>query len=91
MATNYTNRLASQSLKGQAVIVTVNSSDAANLWRLSRGQLATNQSSSKTGTVGSIDVYGTSFEVIPIQPDRDFASSNVYGYLAVGETVIINT
>lgn len=91
MATNFTNRRDSQSLKGQAVLVTLNASDSANLYLLRKGQLATNNSSGKTGTVGAIDVYGHSFWVSPIQPERDFASASVYGYLAVNETVIINT
>ena len=90
MATqNFTTTKASQSLRGQAVLVSVNGSDAANLYKLSEGQLATNNSSSKTGTVGKIDVYGHSFWVKPIQPNMDFASVTPYGYLASGETVIV--
>lgn len=90
MATNYTNREAAQALKGQAVLVTVNSSDSANLYLLRKGQLATN-ASGKTGTVYSVDVYGTSFLVTPIQPDRDFGSTSVYGYLPVGDVVSVST
>ncbi len=90
MATqNFSNRIASQSLRGTAVIVTCDGTDAANIYKLAKGQLATNQSSNKTGTVGFIDVYGHVFEVLPIQPDKDFASAGVYGYLANAEVVIV--
>ena len=89
--TNYTNQKASQSLNGQAVLVTLNSADAANLHLLSKGMLCTNNSSGKTGTVYSVDTFGTSFLVSPIQPDKNFESSGTYGYLAVSETVIVTT
>lgn len=91
MATqDFTNQLASQSLNGQAVIVTVNGTDAANLYKLREGQLATNLTSNKTGTVHSVDVYGTSFRIMPIQPDKNFDSApTVYGYLRASETVTV--
>lgn len=91
MATNFTNRKASQSLRGQAALVTLDGSDSASLYLVAKGMLCTNNSSGKTGTVNFVDVYGHSFSVSPIQPDRDFASLTPYGYLAVGETVIVNT
>lgn len=92
MSTGYTNRKSSQSLRGQAVLVTCNSTDAANIYLLRKGQLATMASSSNTGTVGFIDIYGISFEVNPIQPDKTFESGGgVYGYLAVGEVVTVST
>lgn len=91
MATNYVNRKASQSLRGQAVLVTLDSTDAANMYLLREGMLCTNSSSGKTGTVEKVNVYGNSFAVSPIQPNMDFASASVYGYLAVGETVSVNT
>lgn len=90
MATqNFTNRKASQSLPGESVLVTVDGTDSANLYKLREGQLCTNNSSGKTGTVHRVDVYGTSFSVNPIQPNMTFESSSVYGYLAVNETVIV--
>ncbi len=91
MSTNFTNQKASQSLRGQAVIVSLNAADSANLYLLRRGQVATNSSSGKTGTIGSIDVYGHSFRVIPIQINTDFASASTYGYLAASETVGVAT
>ena len=90
MATNFTNQKASQSLRGQAVLVTLNSSDAGNLYKVTKGALCTNNSSGKTGTVATVNVYGNSFWVSPIQPDRTFESSGTYGYLAANETVIVN-
>lgn len=89
--TNFTNQKASQSLAGQAVLVTCNGTDSANLYKLAEGQIATNSSSSKTGTVGAIDVYGHTFQVLPLQMDMDFASASVYGYLAAAETVSVTT
>lgn len=91
MATNFTNRKASQSLRGQAVLVSLDSSDSANLYLVQEGMLCTNSSSGKTGTVSRVNVYGTSFWVSPIQPDRTFESAGVYGYLANGETVSVTT
>ncbi len=91
MSTNFTNRKASQSLRGQAVIVSLNAADSFNLYLLAKGQVATNSSSGKTGTVGHIDVYGHSFQVVPIQPNTDFSSATTYGYLASGETVGVAT
>lgn len=92
MATSYVNRKSSPALAGQAVLVTVNSSDAANLYLLREGQLATNTDNNKTGTIESIDVYGTSFKVTPIQPDRTFdGAPSVYGYLGVGATISVAT
>ena len=91
MAISVTNQKAYPSLNGQAVLVTLNSTDAAELENLSEGQICTNASSSKTGTIHRVDYYGTSFWINPIQPDKNFASAGVYGYLAAGETVNITT
>lgn len=92
MATNVTNRKASQSLRGTSVIVTLDSSDAENLPDFSEGMLCTVSSSGDTGTIYSVDYKGNSFKVIPIQPDKTFQSSTggVYGYLAVDETVSVD-
>lgn len=85
-----TNRKASQSLRGASVLVTLDDNDIQTyLPDIIEGQLATNDSSNKTGTVGRVDYYGSSFQVIPIQPDRNFDSVSTYGYLAVSETITI--
>ena len=86
-----TNQKASQSLRGQAVIVTLDDTDSAELANISEGDSCVNDSSGKTGTIYSVDTKGHSFKISPIQPDRDFASASVYGYLAVNETITITT
>lgn len=87
MATSQvTNRKAAQSLMGTSVLVTLNSTDAAQLVNYSEGDLVTNDSNSKTGLINKVDYEGNSFSVNPIQPDRDFG---VYGYLASGQTVTV--
>jgi hypothetical protein len=90
MATNFTNRKASQALDGQTVIVTLNSSDSANLGLVEEGMLATH-SNGKTGTVRRVDYEGHQFQVEPIQPNMNFSSVSTYGYLAVGDVVSVNT
>ena len=90
MATvNFTNQKASQSLNGQGVICTVASDELDDLQTISKGMLATNNSSSKTGLVYSVDYKGSSFKISPIQPNKNFESSGTYGYLAVNETVVV--
>lgn len=90
MSIQVTNQKASQSLKGAAVTVTLDDTDSAQLANLSEGMLCTNDSSSKTGTINRVDTFGTSFSINPIQPDKDFASASVYGYLAANETITID-
>jgi hypothetical protein len=89
MATqNFTNQKDSQALRGEAVLVTLNGSDSANLYKLQVGQLATNTGNSKTGTIAKVDVYGHSFLINPIQPDKRFDSApTVYGILSATETI----
>lgn len=91
MAIQVTNQKASQSLMGQSVLVTLDSTDSAQLVNLSEGMICTNQSSNKTGTINRVDYYGNSFTINPIQPDKNFASLNTYGYLAASETISIVT
>lgn len=90
MSIQVVNQKASQSLKGQAVIVTLDDTDSAQLPNLSQGMLCTNDSSGKTGLIHRVDLYGTSFSINPIQPDKDFASASIYGYLAANETITID-
>jgi hypothetical protein len=90
MSQAVTNRKASQSLKGTAVLVTLDSTDSAYLADFSEGMLCTVSSSSETGTINRVDSEGHSFSVTPIQPDKYFQSApSTYGYLAVGETVTV--
>lgn len=85
-----TAQIASQSLKGQGVIVHLNSSDTINvLPTIEVGQVCTNGSSSYTGNVSSVDYYGSSFKITPTMPDGNFSSSSTPGFLASGETITI--
>lgn len=83
-----TTRKSSQALAGQAVIVTLNNADAGALSLFSEGNLATADTSGKTGLIERVDLEGSSFTVTPIQPNKTF-DSGVYGYLANGQTVTI--
>ena len=82
------NRVASQALPGAAVIVTVNNADAGALSLFGEGDLATCDTSGKTGTISRVDYKGNSLKVMPIQPNTTF-DSGTYGYLAAGQTVTI--
>lgn len=81
-----TNQKSSQSLMGTSVLVTLDSTDAAQLSNFSEGDLVTNDGNSKTGLINRVDYEGNSFSVNPIQPDRDFG---IYGYLAAAQTVTV--
>jgi hypothetical protein len=86
---SFTNQRAYQSLRGQAVLVQVATDQLDDLQLISEGMIATNQSSGKTGRVGHVDYFGTTFQVIPKQPNLDFASASTYGYIAANETVTV--
>lgn len=88
MSTNYTNRKASQALRGEAVLVTLDGTDSANLDLLSEGQICFANTAGVYGTINRVDYYGNSFSVKPVQPNKEFG---VYGYLAVNETVNVRT
>lgn len=88
MAIQVTNRKASQSLKGTAVLVTLDATDSAQLENFSEGQLVTADATGRTGNIHSVDYPGHSFLVSPIQPDKEFG---IYGYLAADATVTVDT
>lgn len=88
MSTQITNRKASQSLQGQAVTVTLDATDSAQLENFSEGMLCTHDQSGRTGTIHRVDYFGHSFLVNPIQPDKEFG---IYGYLAESATVTVDT
>lgn len=85
-----TNQKASQSLRGQDVIVTLNSTDAAQLANISVGD-AVSTGSSKSGTVNFVDTYGTSFKVTPLMPTGNMSTTASPGILAASETITITT
>lgn len=84
-----TNRVASSALRGEGVLVTLDSSDTASvLPTLTTGQKCTN-ANSKVGYINSIDPLGRSFIVTPANPDLKFDSSATPSVLAVGDAITI--
>jgi hypothetical protein len=86
MSTTVTNRVAASALRGESVKVTLDSTDSAKLATMVLGTVCTASGSSNTGTISAIDVYGNSFEVTPIQPNKRFDGTAV-GQLAASVTV----
>lgn len=84
-----TNQTASVALRGQAVTVTLNPSDALSaLPNITLGEKATVGSTSLVGYVSSIDSLGMSFKVSPRNPDLRW-DSTATGYLSVSETITL--
>jgi len=78
----------SPALNGQCTRVFMSGANAITyLSTLSLGQVCTLSSSSKTGTIKSIDLYGTSFLVRPTTDTTRFDSSSTPGVLVLGDTV----
>jgi len=84
-----TNQEASQALRGEDVIVTLSAAAQSNLSIIQPGQSCSISGVPVYGLVSSVDSYGISFEVSPLQPNLDFASPSTPGYLAANETIII--
>lgn len=80
-----TNTKDSQALRGQAAIVTVAANQIAAMRQFSVGETVTCDGGATLGTVHSIDFYGNSFKVSPIQPNLSFNTAP--GYLENAETV----
>lgn len=89
MAITTTNKIVSPALRSQSVRVHLETTDIAKLASITIGMLATISSSSKTGRVDSVDLYGTSYTVKPDEPDHLFDSSSTPGQLALNETVTL--
>lgn len=88
MSLVFTNRKASQALRGQAVKVTLDSSATINyLSQVTKGQACVVSGTNKTGTVYRVDYKGNSFLVRPKDDNDTFNSTG--GYLAVGATVTV--
>lgn len=85
-----TNRTASPALRGQSVLVTLDSTETlSKLPNITVGQQATLGSSSAVGYVSFIDTYGHYFEVTPKTPALNLASSSTPGVLANGEVITL--
>ena len=81
-----TNQVAAPALRGQAVKITLDATDSANLATMVLGTVCTAAGSSNTGTIVSIDTKGNSFKVSPTSPAGRFDGS-VVGQLAAAVTV----
>ena len=83
-----TNTKYSQALRGQDVIVTVTgSTNVAKLQQISVGDAVA--SGAAEGTVSSVDYYGHTFHVTPLQPNFSFATPGVPGYFTSGANVVV--
>ena len=90
MAIAVENQKSSQALRGEDVVVTFSDIAQATLSTIPVGTEAYIQGTSIYGEVARVDVFGTSLEVSPLQPNLDFASPTHPGYLYGGETVVFN-
>jgi len=89
MATN-TNTKAASALRGQNALVTLSAAEAVSkLPTIVVGQKAVLSSSSKVGYVDSVDYLGLSYQITPITPDNNLASSTTPGILAASETITL--
>jgi hypothetical protein len=85
-----TNTVAAPALRGQGVKVTLDTDIQTTLDSLVIGQVVTVDADGNTGTVYSIDSFGNSFMVIPIQPDKRFDGiTPTPGNLYVNDTITL--
>ena len=85
-----TNRIASPALRGESVVITLDSTETlSKLPSITVGQQATLGSSSLVGYVESVDTYGNTFKIAPKTPATNLASSSTHGALAVGEVITL--
>jgi hypothetical protein len=82
------NAKASQALRGQSAIVTIDNPSVNGYpqaeWLNSAVSIGL---SGNVGTITSVDVNGISFKVTPIQPNLRFDSASAPGILVAGETI----
>jgi hypothetical protein len=88
--TSVTNIKSSQALRGQAVRVVLAASEISVLATLYVGQIVQLSSSESLGAIISIDQFGRSFLVSPIQPNFNLESANTPGYLNAGEIIYLD-
>ncbi len=87
MATFVNDRTA-QALRGESVTVTVPYSDWATVSSsITIGAEVSISEGGKQGTIGSIDSFGLTFEVVPFQPDFRFDGGSP-GLLTADDTII---
>ena len=84
------NRVASPALRGQTVLVSLDSSETTTkLPNVTLGQKATIGSSSYVGYVSSIDSYGSTFQISTQTPATNLSSSSTPGILTTSETITL--
>lgn len=89
MAIQITNIYSYPANRGSAVWATLGASESVNkLPSIYGGLKATMGSSSNVGYVGSVDIYGHSFQIIPRNPDERFESITP-GYLMANELITL--
>lgn len=90
MATiNCTNQKAAIALEGQSVVVTLSAAESLSVLPvLAEGQAVTNNSNSAKGIIASVDAYGHSFKVKPVQPNTQF-NTGTTGKLAEAELLTV--
>jgi hypothetical protein len=83
-----TNLVASQALRGQSAKVTLSLEEFSTFLGNPLAQIGTVMYTDGIyGTIGSIDSFGNSFEIVPIQPNLTFSSPDLPGYLKEGANV----
>lgn len=88
MSLAYNTAAASQALRGQSVKVTLTTGDFEEISTNPLTVIGTSVSCGEDvsfGTIGSIDYFGNSLEVVPLQPNLSFNDSP--GYLTEGAAV----
>ncbi len=81
------NQKASQSLRGESVIVTLDATDSLQLPNLNIGDQVL-LDNGKVGIIKFVDTFGHSFKIGPLQPDMNLSTiSNINGYLEEGEPI----
>jgi hypothetical protein len=87
MSLVFTNQVASQALRGQAVKVTLSKEAQVYLSQVTKGQAVTTSGSTDKGTVYRVDYKGLSFLVRPTTDNSTFSSTG--GLLAAGATITV--
>lgn len=85
-----TSILPYQALRGQSVRVYLSNSDSSILGSLYVGQIIEINSTNVLGYIVSVDEYGRSFLISPIQPNFTLESFGTPGYFDAGEIVYID-
>lgn len=88
MATTVTNKYPFQASRSQAVKITLDPSEIEYLSQINIGDQCTIDSTGVLASIYSIDKYGNSFMVTPVQPDQN-CSGTVAGYLYTNDTLTI--